>query len=110
MGGDSRCVGVDSTSMLIERVGCDRVNIRCDATDRAFVFMTEQPRTPGLKSLAPAKECIEKQCGALFPAALSDAGEEWKRSDLSRGSRGSLQCCSRIRRRCIAAPHTPSAG
>jgi hypothetical protein len=59
-GGDSRCVGVDSTSMLIEKVGCDRVNIRCDATDRAFVFMTEQPRTPGLKSLAPAKECIEK--------------------------------------------------
>merc|ERR1719446_1992099 len=66
--GDSRCVGVDSTTLLINKVGCDKVKINCAATDRAFVFMKDQPSTPGLTSLAPAKECIEKKCGPIVPA------------------------------------------
>jgi hypothetical protein len=73
-GGDSRCVGVDSTTLLINKVGCDAVTIRCDATDKAFVALTDQPRTPGLKSLAPVKECFEKQCGPLAASiSLGDA-------------------------------------
>merc|ERR1719277_290964 len=70
--GDSRCVGLDSTTLLINKVGCDKVKIRCDATDRVFVAMTDQPRTPGLASLTSGQECVVKQCGALAPA-LGDA-------------------------------------
>jgi len=60
--GDSRCIGMDSTSMLIDKVGCDKVNIRCDATDLAFVELTVQPRTPGMTTLEPIKQCIKQKC------------------------------------------------
>eukprot|EP00928_Gymnodinium_smaydae_P037816 TRINITY_DN26204_c0_g1_i1.p1 TRINITY_DN26204_c0_g1~~TRINITY_DN26204_c0_g1_i1.p1 ORF type:complete len:231 (-),score=36.78 TRINITY_DN26204_c0_g1_i1:229-846(-) len=59
--GDSWCICMWATATLIDRVGCDNVHLSCDASDIAYV---EQQYTDGGVDLQPAKECLQKKCGA----------------------------------------------
>jgi hypothetical protein len=37
-GGDSSCIGMKAFAKLVETVGCEHVQIRCDATDARYVM------------------------------------------------------------------------
>jgi len=57
--GDSWCICMWATAALIERVGCDNVHLRCEATDVAFVL---QSYHDGGRDLTVAQSCLRKKC------------------------------------------------
>merc|ERR1719378_431109 len=64
-GGDSWCICMWATAALIERVGCDNVHLRCDATDIQFVLKhyDDVGVTGRVHDLKLAHQCLEKKCG-----------------------------------------------
>lgn len=57
--GDSWCICMWATASLIEKVGCDNVHLRCDATDVNFVLSSYHD---GGHQLDAAHACIRKKC------------------------------------------------
>ena len=57
--GDSWCICMWATASLINRVGCDNVHIRCDATDVDFVLGSYHD---GGHRLDSAHECLKRRC------------------------------------------------
>merc|ERR1712178_673585 len=69
-GGDW-CICMWATARLISQVGCENVHIDCSATDISYVM---SKYTDGGTDLAPAKQCLQKKCGAVTSAsAAADA-------------------------------------
>eukprot|EP00747_Dinoflagellata_sp_TGD_P097131 gnl/TRDRNA2_/TRDRNA2_167032_c0_seq1.p1 gnl/TRDRNA2_/TRDRNA2_167032_c0~~gnl/TRDRNA2_/TRDRNA2_167032_c0_seq1.p1 ORF type:complete len:285 (+),score=23.95 gnl/TRDRNA2_/TRDRNA2_167032_c0_seq1:26-880(+) len=52
--GDSRCVSMWKVAVLVEKVGCENVNIRCGATDIDYVMEKPVP--------AAFKNCLTQKC------------------------------------------------
>merc|ERR1719343_212064 len=48
-GGDSWCTCSTCTSELIAKVGCEAVQIRCDATDTGYIFASKDPKYSALQ-------------------------------------------------------------
>lgn len=57
--GDSWCICMWATASLIEKVGCDNVHLRCDATDIEYVLSSYHD---GGQSLHAAHECLKQKC------------------------------------------------
>ena len=57
--GDSWCICMWATASLIERVGCDNVHLRCEATDVDYVLSSYHD---GGHRLDAAHECIRRKC------------------------------------------------
>ena len=72
--GDSWCICMWATEELIERVGCDSINLTCEGTDVCYVLKsyTDAGMT-GTKDLTVAHDCITSKCPAEA-AACSDKG------------------------------------
>mmetsp|Transcript_28263 Transcript_28263/g.66076 ORF Transcript_28263/g.66076 Transcript_28263/m.66076 type:complete len:161 (-) Transcript_28263:271-753(-) len=64
--GDSWCICMWATASLIERVGCDNVHLRCDATDVEYVFASYRD---GGQDLSAAQMCLRKKCHAEVAAS-----------------------------------------
>lgn len=62
-GGDSWCTDLWSTTRLIEKVGCENVRVRCDATDVGWVAEDNTwEKYYRDVNLPPAKECLKRKC------------------------------------------------
>jgi len=59
--GDSWCTCACCTAEVINKVGCDGLEINCEATDVNFVFTSPDP------DLGPMQDCLRKQCPAFVP-------------------------------------------
>jgi hypothetical protein len=64
--GDSWCICMWATAQLIERVGCDNVHLRCEATDVPWVL---QSYHDGGRDLSAAQNCLRKKCPEQVAAA-----------------------------------------
>lgn len=64
--GDSWCVCMWATKALIEKVGCENVSLRCEATDVAFVLDSYED---GGEELSAAHACLKEKCSAPVAAA-----------------------------------------
>merc|ERR1712129_590363 len=79
-GGNSLCISMGDAAALMVAAGCESVNIRCNATDMAFVAANKEDAT----ALASTHACLEEKCGSFvagliaevsadIPAVVSDA-------------------------------------
>lgn len=57
--GDSWCICMWATASLIERVGCENVHLRCEATDVDFVLASY---SDGGQRLHAAHSCLREKC------------------------------------------------
>ena len=57
--GDSWCICMWATASLIEKVGCENVHLRCEATDVKYVLSSYHD---GGHSLDAAHACIRQKC------------------------------------------------
>lgn len=55
-----------ATKALIEKVGCENVSLRCEATDVAFVLDSYED---GGEELSAAHACLKEKCSAPVAAA-----------------------------------------
>eukprot|EP00354_Favella_ehrenbergii_P005820 CAMPEP_0170468822 /NCGR_PEP_ID=MMETSP0123-20130129/11859_1 /TAXON_ID=182087 /ORGANISM="Favella ehrenbergii, Strain Fehren 1" /LENGTH=161 /DNA_ID=CAMNT_0010735489 /DNA_START=6 /DNA_END=491 /DNA_ORIENTATION=+ len=59
--GDSWCICMWATAKLIEKVGCENVHLRCDATDVSYVLSKYDDNGRNLKA---AHDCLQQKCQA----------------------------------------------
>lgn len=67
-GGHHWCACALCTAEAVTRFGCDKLDIKCDSSDIAF--LRERVETDNKTVLQPALDCLYKKCGA-------DAQEGW---------------------------------
>jgi len=63
-GGDSWCICMWAFARMIEKVGCENVHIRCDATDVRYLLSKYQD---GSHDLTQAHQCVRQKCLPEFP-------------------------------------------
>jgi len=81
-GGNKWCACALCTSEAVDRFGCDKLDIQCDATDMAFIReRVEKDKHMVLKS---GLECLEKKCGKDFQKDWPIVGHDCKHRGCAR--------------------------
>lgn len=68
-----------ATASLIEKVGCENVHLRCDATDVDFVLNSYHD---GGQKLTAAHECLRQKCRSEISTAAAARRRTLRRDDL----------------------------
>lgn len=81
-GGNHWCTCALCTSEAVDRFGCDKLDIQCDATDMAFIrYRVEHD---GHKVLKSGLECLEQKCGKDYQKDWPVVGSDCKHRGCAR--------------------------
>ncbi|CAJ1391882.1 unnamed protein product [Effrenium voratum] len=76
-GGDSWCVCATCASEIVDKVGCENMPIRCDATNERDVFGIDLPEYKSLERCLRSKCHMTQLWDANFPEVQSQLQRSW---------------------------------